>query len=400
MPAPAAAPAIPPGPPRLRLDDKVLSLEFRLLDAQFNEPGRYQLVLRVENPLLDDSVKGVTLSINHGDIVHSNQAESDTAEQTDLTDTINFEKDTFLFILPQGLCKNDKHHDVRLCIDVLKFGGNFPNKGRKVGQAIFAIYPRTNQPRINLRAGPFQPLYNYQGILALLRVGGNQMAMHCGRLAYNVCFKEYQPPTPEEISKHVSPRPGNARSGTSLETTPRHDPHHLSTPKPASPAPPTFRTPIPQSSTPRSVSYQGESSKIDTLHASYPSRTHQVSDAQDLQTTLEEEDRLSPDTDSLQDQHDLTDRSDESPAPVLPVSSRLPDDVPLLLPSPPKTPSPIKKSHVTDKPPAQSDPVYGSDGESSFLPSPGTEKIIVTLHSATHLPTTTAGSAPSPFVTL
>lgn len=102
MPVPAARPAVPPGPPRLRLEDKLLSLEFRLLDAQFNEPGQYQLHLRVENPLLENSVEGITVRVNNGDMIESNQAGTDIAEQGDLTDTLAFEKNSFFFVLPKG----------------------------------------------------------------------------------------------------------------------------------------------------------------------------------------------------------------------------------------------------------------------------------------------------------
>lgn len=128
-----------------------------------------------------------------------------------------------------GLCKNDKHHDVRLCIDVLKFGSGPFKGGKKVGQALFAIYPRPNQPRINLRAAPFEPLYNYQGVLALLRVAGDPMAMHCGRLAYNVCFREYNPPKIEDISKPATPIPHGLKAGNSQPTTARLDTYKQST---------------------------------------------------------------------------------------------------------------------------------------------------------------------------
>ncbi|CAH2273336.1 coiled-coil domain-containing 33 [Pelobates cultripes] len=391
MPAPAVQTAAPPGPPRLRLDEKVLSFEFLLLDVQFNELGQYQLVLRVENPLLDGSVENVQLSVNNGDLVQSNQAESDIVEQADLTETLIFQKNTYLFILPQGLCKNDKHHDVRLSIDVLKVGGG---KGKKVGQALFAIYPRTNQPRINLRAAPFEPLYNYQGILALLRVGGNWMAMHCGRLAYNVCFREYKPPKPKDNLKSISPRPPIMRTGTSHPATPRNDPNQPSTSKKYSPRSDSFTTPIAQSSTPRPNPSMADTSKSDTLPA--------YNMSEDLVLNTVQEHRQSPDSVSREEQDEVTDGSDGSPSPTprLPVSIRYPDDAPLLLPSPPRTSSPRKRMHVTEKPPTHGEPVYGSHGQSSFLSPHGTETIVVTLHSATHLPSTTAGSAPCPFVTM
>ncbi|XP_072003943.1 coiled-coil domain-containing protein 33 isoform X2 [Engystomops pustulosus] len=400
MPAPAAPKVVPPGPPRLRLDDKVLSLEFVLLDAQFNEPGKYKLLLRVENPLLDDSVEGVTVSVNNGDMVPSCEAETDIAEQEDLTDTLAFDKNFFSFVLPKGLCKNDKHHDVRLCIDVLKFGSGALKGGKQVGQALFAIYPRPNQPRINLRAAPFEPLYNYQGVLALLRVAGDHMAMHCGRLAYNVCFREYKPPKIEDISKPTSPAPPSLRAG--ISPSPR-----LDTNKKSTSAVPTSYVSYPDArgSDPQDLSTPIQKSQ----HASENQglSNEKFSDDEDNKDEEEQEEYIdqvermsSPGLDSLQDQDDLEYEADKpSPHSVQhPVSQSLPLDAPLRFPSPPKTPATVRKTRVTEKAPAHSDPVVGS--ESKLLPAPGTEKIVVTLHSATQIPLNTAGSVPTPFISL
>ncbi|XP_044139302.1 coiled-coil domain-containing protein 33 [Bufo gargarizans] len=398
MPAPAAPQVVPPGPPRLRLEDKVLSLEFLLLDAQFNEPGKYKLVLRVENPLLDDSVEGITVMVNNGDMIPSCEAETNTAEQEDLTDTLTFDKNNFLFILPKGLCKNDKHHDVRLCIDVLKFGSGSPKGGKKVGQALFAIYPRPNQPRINLRAAPFEPLYKYQGVLALLRVAGDHMAMHCGRLAYNVCFREYKPPKIKDISKPTSPLPISLKVSDSQPSTARHDTDKQSTPTaPTSyishseairSDPQNFRT-----ATPR---IHNDSEDQDLLNQ----QSSDDEDDNEDEEEVHEVDRLSsPGLNSMQDQDDLEyEVGKTSPRLILPlISQSLPHDAPLRLPSPPKTPATMRKTHVTEKAPAQSDSVQR---ESKLLPFPGTETIVVTLHSATHIPLTTAGSLPTPFICL
>ncbi|XP_066448460.1 coiled-coil domain-containing protein 33 [Eleutherodactylus coqui] len=396
MPAPAAPRVVPPGPPRLRLEDKVLSLEFLLLDAQFNEPGRYKLQLRVENPLLDDSMEGVTVRVNNGDMIPSCEAETDTAEQEDLTDTLTFDKNYFLFILPKGLCKNDKHHDVRLCIDVLKFGSGILEGGKKVGQALFAIYPRPNQPRINLRAAPFEPLYNYQGVLALLRVAEDQMAMHCGRLAYNVCFREYNPPETEDISKPASPVPSSLKLGHSQLTISTLDIFKQS----------AYTAPISHSSA-------AIRSDPQTLNIPTPRTHHHASENQGLSNlkSLDDDDDYdednvermsSPGLDSLQDQDDLEYEADKtSPRLMLPiVSQSLPHDAPLHLPSPPKTPATVRKTHVKEKAPSQSNPVQGADNGSELLPLPGTEKIVVTLHSATSIPSNAAGFLPTPFICL
>ncbi|XP_063782523.1 coiled-coil domain-containing protein 33 [Pseudophryne corroboree] len=396
MPAPAAPPAVPLGPPRLRLDEKVLSLEFLLLDAQFNEPGKYQLVLHVENPLLDDSVEGVTVSVNNGDINQSCRAETEIAEQADLEDTLTFDKNIFLFILPKGLCKNDKHHDVRLRIDVLKYGTTPLQGGKTVGQALFAIYPRTNQPRINLRAEPYQPLYNYQGVLALLRVGGDHMAMHCGRLAYNVCFREYKPIKTEEVPKPATPIPARLKASNSQPGTPRHELYQQNYTQQDSPRALTSMTNVSHLDTTRSVPYHPNTPT--------PRSHHNVTEHLGLgkykssDEEEEEEYASSPRFDSLQDQDDLEDGPSSSVYHL--VSRRMPNDAPLLLPSPPKTPITNQKTHVTEKPPAQGETVHGADREPKLLPIPGTEKIVVFLHSATHIPSNAAGFIPSPFVSL
>ncbi|KAM5172469.1 coiled-coil domain-containing protein 33 [Mantella aurantiaca] len=398
MPAPAAPPAVPPGPPRLRLDDKLLSFEFRLLDAQFNEPGRYQLHLRVENPLLDNSVEGVTVKVKNGDMIQGNQAETDIAEQGDLTDTLAFDKNIFLFVLPKGLCKNDKHHDVRLSIDVLKFGSGLLKSSKIVGQALFAIYPRTNQPRINLRAAPFEPLYNYQGVLALLRVGGDQMAMHCGRLAYNVCFREYQPPKIEEIPESSSPIPSILRTGNSQPGTPRTDQFQQSIHQNITPRVPTPKSSILKPQTSRSIPIQTETSTPRSHHNIPSIPIDQESEEYD---SSDEEGRYNVSSQGGYSQKDRDDAKDETQR-ILPPSTthKAPNDAPLRLPSPPKTPASLKKTHVSEKPPTQGDPVLGADRENKLLPLQGMEKIVVTLHSARNIPSNSAGSAPSPFVSL
>ncbi|KAM9311809.1 coiled-coil domain-containing protein 33 [Gastrophryne carolinensis] len=422
MPAPAAPPAVPPGPPRLRLDDKVLSFEFRILDAQFNEPGRYQLQLLVENPLLDGSVEGVTVQINNGEKIQSNQASTDIAEQGDLADTLTFAKNVFFFVLPKGLCKNDKHHDVRLSIDVLKLGKVPFKSGKKVGQALFAIYPRTNQPRINLRAAPFEPLYNYQGVLALLRVGGDHLAMHCGRLAYNVCFREYRPPKSEEIPESVTPMPASLKIGTSQPGTPRTD-HQISQ-RNVSPGVPSHMSNISQPDTTRSVPIQTEISTTRS-QSSVPGKTlnQELSnhDFSDQEAEEEEEEEQSQRAYPQKNQYvsecqqgwrqgqkltytvvvlDDFEDGNHRTSPVYAVPRKTPYDGPLLFPSPPKSPVSTRKTHVTERPPAHGDPVRGTDRGKKHLPVPGTETILVTLHSGHYIPLNKAGAVPCPFVTL
>lgn len=58
---------------------------------------------------------------------------------------------TFYALLISGFCKNDGNHDVYLLIEV--FGTTPTNRSKKpemMGEAKFAIYPRTEMPRANL----------------------------------------------------------------------------------------------------------------------------------------------------------------------------------------------------------------------------------------------------------
>ncbi|XP_013926060.1 PREDICTED: coiled-coil domain-containing protein 33, partial [Thamnophis sirtalis] len=193
---------------RLKTEEKILDFDFQLESVQFNELGKYVLRLTAENPLVEGSGAGVQLRVNDGEVLHTNTATTNVVEQANLSEVYMFEKRRFLFILPKGFCKNDKNHDARLRIEALRQRGTFLKTNVKAGEAFFAIYPRTNQPRINLFASKDEDLYRYSDIMVLLRAGGNDLAMHCGRLAYTVSFHEHRPGAKREIPitpRHLSP---------------------------------------------------------------------------------------------------------------------------------------------------------------------------------------------------
>lgn len=96
-----------------------------------------------------------------------------------------------------GYCKNDKNHDVRLKVEALRMTDSDEKDGIKSGEGFFAIYPRTNAPRINLYADQEEELFQYSGVMALLRVHDDHLSMHCGRLVYSVAFHESRPFLPE-----------------------------------------------------------------------------------------------------------------------------------------------------------------------------------------------------------
>lgn len=82
---------------------------------------------------------------------------------------------------------------MRLKVEAILLSDSGAGEGTKAGEGFFAIYPRTNAPRINLFASPDEELYQYSGIMALLRAHDDYLAMHCGRLIYTVAFHEAQP---------------------------------------------------------------------------------------------------------------------------------------------------------------------------------------------------------------
>uniref|UniRef100_A0A663DYB0 Coiled-coil domain containing 33 n=1 Tax=Aquila chrysaetos chrysaetos TaxID=223781 RepID=A0A663DYB0_AQUCH len=182
---------------RLKAEEKTLDFEFEVISAQFNRRGRYALRLTVENPLLQGSGAGVRLCINSREVIRSSTGTTDTIEQSNLNQIYSFQRRKFTFILPRGFCKNDNNHDVRLRVEALHFPGRAERmrRSRQVGEAFFAIYPRTNQPRMKLSARKDEDWYRYSSVMALLRVGSEQPAMHCGRLAFTASLHEHRPPT-------------------------------------------------------------------------------------------------------------------------------------------------------------------------------------------------------------
>ncbi|XP_051626296.1 coiled-coil domain-containing protein 33 [Manacus candei] len=187
---------------RLKAEEKTLDFEFEVVSAQFNRRGCYALRLTVENPLLQGSGAGIRLRVNSGNAARSNTSTTDTIEQRHLNQIYSFQRRKFTFTLPRGFCKNDKNHDVRLHIEALRYPGRAESlrRGRRVGEAFFAIYPRPDQPRLKLSAGRNEDWYRYSAVVALLRVGSEQPAMHCGRLAFTASLHEHRPPpTPARL---------------------------------------------------------------------------------------------------------------------------------------------------------------------------------------------------------
>ncbi|XP_008069223.1 coiled-coil domain-containing protein 33 [Carlito syrichta] len=181
---------------RLKAEEKTLDLEFEILSVGFNEGGRYVLQLSAENPLQVGSGAGVQLRVNDGDPFPACSAATDVIEQQDPGQSLTLSRNKFIFTLPKGFCKNNGQHDAQLRVEALRLDGPSGQVTQRVGEAIFPIYPRPDQPRMNLEAKEHEDLYRYHGNLALLRTSADPTARHCGGLAYSVAFHVHRAPRP------------------------------------------------------------------------------------------------------------------------------------------------------------------------------------------------------------
>ncbi|XP_049761647.1 coiled-coil domain-containing protein 33-like [Elephas maximus indicus] len=185
---------------RLKAGEKTLDLEFEVLSVGFNETGSYALRLSAENPLQASSGAGVQLQVNNGDPFPASSAVTDVIEQQDPGQSLTPTRNKFVFTLPKGFCKNDGHHDAQLRVEALRLDGASGRTAQRVGEAIFPIYPRPDQPRMNLDAQEHEDVYRYCGTLALLRASADPTARHCGGLAYSVAFHEHRAPRPPTLN--------------------------------------------------------------------------------------------------------------------------------------------------------------------------------------------------------
>ncbi|XP_060134983.1 coiled-coil domain-containing protein 33 isoform X2 [Zootoca vivipara] len=359
---------------RLKAEEKVLDLDFELGSVQFNEAGRYALRLTVENPLLEGSGAGVQLRVNEGDPLYINTATTDIVDQSNLNEVYAFEKRRFLFTLPRGFCKNDKNHDARLRIEALRLRGSSLRTSVRAGEAFFAIYPRTNQPRMNLFASRDEDLYRYGDIMVLLRVGSDDLAMHCGRLAYAVSFHEHRPVAKKQAPTSPLPPPKLKERSLPAGTN--------------SPAPPQS-LPIPQQihlasapePRPRPTEEACTSGLLPSLpqQEASPGAIKEFSDEQLSSSSLPS--------------------SSASSSPALP--RRLPSDARLCLPSPGYSPELLFENIfsgvlVKEDPAGPGTPT--SKPSALHLANPEMESIEVTLHGASNLPSNKKGNVPSPYV--
>ncbi|XP_058850981.1 coiled-coil domain-containing protein 33 isoform X1 [Acipenser ruthenus] len=349
---------------RLKIEARELDFEFEVLNVQFNELGKYVLRLTVENPLLEDSGIGVQLRVNDGEVLYTSTGTTDVIQQSSLDEVYTCLRCKFVFTLPQGFCKNDKNHDVRLKIEALRVTDSQVKNGTKVGEAFFAIYPRTNTPRINLYARKEEELYHYSNIMALLRVQNDYLAMHCGRLAYTVSFHEARPHP--DGTNTTSRMPSIQEEGKGVRQTPRAPspaPSTLSVPPLIPEPPPSEPTAQPEPESERRASHE---SMLESPSESLP------------------------------------------PTPDGGLTSsrphRRPTEASLHFPSPQNTPGqspePLPATHVMEAPPGRNEVTRSPLTNNWHVSRPGMEAITVILHGATNLPPLNDGAVPQPFATV
>ncbi|XP_067871585.1 coiled-coil domain-containing protein 33 isoform X5 [Heterodontus francisci] len=351
---------------RLKIENKELDFEFEIVNVQFNEVGRYILRLTVENPLLEGSGTGVQLRVNDGDVLWSNTGTTDIIPQTNLNEIYSVLKKKFLFRLPKGYCQNDKNHDVRLRIEAFRVTGSSLKSGKKEGEAFFAIYPRTNAPRINVFAKENEDFYCYSNIVALLRVQEDMLTMHCGRMACNVSLHEVR--LPKDMPGHDSTPLVSKEGGHS---------HPLNQ---SSPPVPTLEMSLSATASPQQW--------IPTPALPSPIPQLQLQNEPVGETNPEPSPEESPPPSPL-----------EEPA----IHQRLPSDSSFHLSSPEhtpvRTPEALPHTHVMETPPGKTEATLTSPTNDEHVSRPGMESISIILHGATDLPALSDGSVPQPFGT-
>uniref|UniRef100_UPI00398F8B7D coiled-coil domain-containing protein 33 n=1 Tax=Pristiophorus japonicus TaxID=55135 RepID=UPI00398F8B7D len=357
---------------RFEIENKELDFEFEIVNVQFNELGRYALRLTVENPLLEGSGAGVRLWVNNGDVLCSNTGTTDIVTQANINDICSVHKKKFIFRLPKGYCQNDKNHDVRLRIEAFRVTGSSLTSGKKAGEAFFAIYPRTNAPRINVFAKDNEDFYSYSNIMVLLRAQDDTLSMHCGRMAYGVSFHEVRPP--KDVPRRDSPPLASKDRGGSPLIAPSSPPllpaPTLERPPPSA-ALPQRRSPTPASHSP----------------TPQPRLQNEPSEGTNPEPSPEPPEGSLP----------------PSPVQGRPFHQRKPStsSFRLSLPehTPVRTPEALPHVRVTETPPGKADPRLTCPTNDWPVSRPGKEAVSIILHGATDLAALSDGSVPQPFVT-
>ncbi|XP_059802601.1 coiled-coil domain-containing protein 33 isoform X2 [Hypanus sabinus] len=347
---------------RLEMENKELDFHFEIVNVQFNELGRYVLRLAVENPLLEGSAAGVRLLVNGGGALYTNRTTTDVVAQTGLGEIHTVARRKFLFRLPKGYCQNDENHDVRLRIEAFRVTDSSLKGAQKAGEAFFAIYPRTDAPRINVLAKEDEDFYCYSSIMTLLRVQDDALSMHCGRMAYKVRFHETRPP--RDVLLADSTPPVSTDQGQIQPISPSLP---LAMIRKSTPPPTVLKQQIPSPS---------------------PIPENEPKEGTQLEPLLK--------------------APEESPSPTLVVDhlayQRQSSNSSLHLSPLEHIPAGSFGTHprarVLESPPGKTEPTLTSPTDEWHVSRPGKQSITIILHGATDLPALSDGSVPQPFGTV
>ncbi|XP_065415787.1 coiled-coil domain-containing protein 33 isoform X2 [Chrysemys picta bellii] len=244
---------------------------------------------------------------------------------------------------------------------------------------------------MNLFARKDEDLYRYSDIMALLRVGEDELAMHCGRLAYAVSFHENRLPVRKEtpVSSHqlspwLSAKEDGEQDGVYTQRVP-------------------FPVPLqsldgPHHSYPRSTPEALTSS----AYHSPPIEPRTLSAEQVTVLPGEPDQRAFPEL-----RNDSADevRSSFSPPSSLAVPRQWLSSASFHLSSPGHSPElgaqdPFTGVQVLEAPSGMDEAVQTSETNHWHLAHSGKESISVTLHGASNLPATQKGNVPWPYVTV
>ncbi|XP_062998677.1 coiled-coil domain-containing protein 33 [Elgaria multicarinata webbii] len=236
---------------------------------------------------------------------------------------------------------------------------------------------------MNLFASRDEDLYRYSDIMVLLRAGTDQLAMHCGRLAYAVSFHEHRPGAKREtpvMPGRLLPSPLAGLEGT-------HAAARTSSPVPL------WSLGIPPQGYPASIpepSLQFLLTTESQVPEWPPGRPQPHREASpEVTKDLSEEELFSSVTTS------------SSSSPVL--LRRLPSDASLHLPSPGYSAKldfeeTFSSVPVKEDPAEPGQPALTSPTNDWHLASPNKESITITLHGASNLPSARKGHVPHPYV--
>ncbi|KAK6170398.1 hypothetical protein SNE40_018803 [Patella caerulea] len=238
------------------IEKKVLDFEVEIHDAQFNHQGRYFVKLSIQSLHTRDYTSiqlKKPLSIEY---LYDNEGLTDVTQQNGNAELVFFKEKRFVFRLPRGFCKNDKNHDVYLLLEAFTLPDNDHDMGKKVGEGKFAIYPRTNAPRINMNVEVNENMYHYTDVVSLLRTMSTDNAtMHCGRLRCTFALREVIPkttrrtplpdPTPRPSPRYVEVTDRSEKKKVEMKTpSPTPLPTNRPTARDNRPPPKTKPTPV------------------------------------------------------------------------------------------------------------------------------------------------------------